>query len=151
MDIARYDSAGVYTSPDGKCVNFIRGTYHARRDADPLKRGSIVKLDTDNTVFWSKPFDIGTDLHTFCVRRAVNGTPVALFPLQFDVPLVEALPDDPEPVVEIRRALSNRLIVELSTRQDAESAPLNRWFHPDAGIRGPVAALLVYGYSSNTL
>ena len=149
MESARYDSGGVYTSPDGKCANCITGTYHACRGGAPLTRCVVIKLDVDDTVFCTKPINIGTDLHEYCVVRAVNGTPWPLFLRRFDVPLVDARPDDPEPVVAIRRALRRGLVIEFAGRKDAESAPLNRWFRPEAKIRGPVSALLVFGYSAD--
>lgn len=149
MESARYDSGGVYTSPDGKCANCITGTYHACRGGAPLTRCVVIKLDVDDTVFCTKPINIGTDLHEYCVVRAVNGTPWPLFLRRFDVPLVDARPDDPEPVVAIRRALRRGLVIEFAGRKDAESGPLNRWFRPEAKIRGPVSALLVFGYSAD--
>ena len=137
----------MYTNPEGKCFNTRLGTFHAYRGGPMLRRGTIVSLMEDDTVFQSVSFNIRSRMHGFCVWRAVNGKPRDILVNTFNVPLVEARSDDPEPIVAIRNALRNRLVIEFAARSNSQSLQLNQWFQPHANIRGPVAALLVEGYS----
>jgi hypothetical protein len=52
-------------------------------------------------------------------------------------------------VVAIRKALERGLVVEFAVRRDHARLRRNEWFRPEANIRGPVAALLVDGYSAH--
>ena len=60
-ECAKYDSGGVYESPDGRCY-CILGTYHARRGAR-LTHGIIVSLRPDKTVISSHAFELGSRYH----------------------------------------------------------------------------------------
>lgn len=145
-----YDSGGVYTSPDGKCFNGIIGTYYGSRGGPQLSRGTIVSLRPDDTVLPSVAFDIGSKRHHFFLRRAVGGEPAMMHSKhRFDVPLVDARDNDPPEVVAIRKALERGLVVEFAVRRDHARLRRNEWFRPEANIRGPVAALLVDGYSAH--
>ena len=148
-DVVKYDSGGVYTSPDGKCFNGILGAYYARHDAPRLTHGIVVSLRPDKTIISSYPVELGSRYHRAFLIRAVNGEPAAMYPkLRFDVPLVAPSQDDSPHVFDIRNALHSRLAVEFAVRRSHAHLPINAWFSPEANIRGAVAALLVVGYST---
>ena len=148
MAVVRYDSGGIYTSPGGQCFNGILGLYYAKRGTPQLTRGVVVSMRTDDTILPSCPIELGSKLHRLFVVRAVGGEPSLLCARhRFDVPIVEPRTNDPPEIVAIRNALRDGLVVEFAVRRYSSHLPLNEWFDPGANIRGPVAALLVMGYS----
>jgi hypothetical protein len=141
----------MYESPDGRCFNGILGTYYARRGASRLTHGIIVSLRPDKTVISSHAFELGSRYHKAFLIRAVNGEPAAMYSqYRFDVPIVAPSRDDSPHIADVRKALRDRLVVEFAVRRSCARLPVNAWFSPHSNIRGPVAALLVVGYSTAT-